>query len=223
VLVVGAVLWLLPRRELARVGDRQEPEAPTQAPAAATALERLDAAEDRRDQPVRVPADDPVSSVDDDPAPPGAEQTGMQRYFHGQVFDALAWHPLPGVRAVVPKTKRKARPDELAAEEISHEVVTDGEGRFELPLATKHGVELGYLLTDGYGLVSFMVDEEHGSRASALVLDLLPCGGVRSRGHGRGRKTGECEQCRAREALGEPARRELDGEYAGAFLDRIHR
>lgn len=182
VLVLGGLglallLWLVPARGAVRTGADTGSELTS--PRAAGTLERPPSAtplETPLDPSGEMPARESAASV---PAiPPPATQTEAEPVaglsFHGQVLDALTQRPIAGARALVARPKRHVRPEELTPEEIEREVVSDAEGRFELPLAEGRPIEIGHLLADGYGAGTFVLDGEHRSRAKAAVLELLP-------------------------------------------------
>jgi hypothetical protein len=205
--LVGLVLWLLPRREPARDGLDMQPEAPLVAAPAPLETPQVVAAEPEAST-AREPVAEPAAATPSEP-----EETalsGTRAEFHGQLLDALSQRPIAGARVLVSRAQRKARADELTPEEIAREVHSDADGFFVLPVSTRGGGEPGHVLAEGFGARRFLADGAHGSRAQAAVLALVPAAGLEV----RVRETGGAPAAGARVELVRPGEHFSSGNSA---------
>ncbi len=173
-LVLGAAaLWLLSTRAPGR-GDANRSTSAEAAPAPAEHTELATplmpasrAAESQREEALQIEASAPSAVTS---AEASAEDPPMIA-FHGVVRDALSGAPIPGARAFIARARGEPA-TELSSSGIDASP-SDAAGRFKLSFSSQRRLAGGQLEAEGYGAVTFVLDQEHGTPERAEVVELL--------------------------------------------------
>ncbi len=180
VALAALVWWLLDRERLGPAAAGAEPSEAAPEPVS------LDAPQAPPQGRVRVPdapqaaALEPVDAAPEAPVTPEAP-----RVLHGVVLDALDGRAIPGARIVLGKGSPEFPRSRPSFNTVEAETETGGDGSFRLEYAPRESTRLdlrpGWVLAEGYGPRSFVVESGHETPALAVRIELLGAAGLEVR------------------------------------------